>query len=37
MESDVRRAAQASFARHITKPVDFDTLLAPIRELVAAE
>lgn len=37
MEDDVRRAAQAGFARHITKPVDFDTLLAHIRELLAAE
>jgi len=37
MEEDVRRAAQAGFARHITKPVDFDTLLTNIRELLAAE
>lgn len=37
MEDDVRRAAQAGFARHITKPVDFDTLLAHIRELLSAE
>ncbi len=37
MEDDVRRAAQAGFARHLTKPVDFDSLLANIRELLAAD
>jgi len=37
MEEDVRRAAQAGFSRHITKPVDFDTLLGHIRELLAAD
>ncbi len=37
MEDDVRRAAEAGFARHLTKPVDFDALLANIRELLAAD
>ena len=37
MEEDVRRAEEAGFARHITKPVDFDLLLGSIRELLAAE
>jgi CheY-like chemotaxis protein len=37
MEDDVRRAAEAGFARHLTKPVDFDALLATIRELLAAD
>jgi signal transduction histidine kinase len=31
------RAAAAGFARHLTKPVDFDTLLANIRELLASD
>jgi signal transduction histidine kinase/methylmalonyl-CoA mutase cobalamin-binding subunit len=37
MEEDVRRAEQAGFARHLTKPVDFDSLLANIRELLATD
>lgn len=37
MEDDVRRSAEAGFARHLTKPVDFDALLANIRELLAAD
>jgi signal transduction histidine kinase/methylmalonyl-CoA mutase cobalamin-binding subunit len=37
MEEDVHRAAEAGFARHLTKPVDFDTLLTNIRELLAAD
>jgi signal transduction histidine kinase/methylmalonyl-CoA mutase cobalamin-binding subunit len=37
MEDDVQRAAEAGFARHLTKPVDFDTLLASIRELLAGD
>ena len=36
MEEDVRRAVQAGFAKHLTKPVDFASLLAAIRELLAA-
>jgi len=37
MEEDVKQATDAGFARHITKPVDFELLLASIRELLAAE
>lgn len=37
MEDDVQRAAEAGFARHLTKPVDFETLLTNIREMLAAE
>jgi len=37
MEEDVRRAAEAGFARHLTKPVDFESLLASIRELLSAD
>ncbi len=37
MEDDVQRAAEAGFARHLTKPVDFDTLLTNIRELLGSE
>jgi len=37
MEDDVQRAAEAGFSRHLTKPVDFDTLLANIRELLAGD
>ena len=37
MEEDVRRAEEAGFSRHLTKPVDFDLLLSTIRELLAAE
>jgi DNA-binding response OmpR family regulator len=37
MEDDVQRAAEAGFARHLTKPVDFDTLLTNIRELLASD
>jgi len=35
MEDDVRRAEEAGFSRHLTKPVDFETLLTNIRELLA--
>jgi len=35
MEDDVKRAEEAGFSRHLTKPVDFDTLLTNIRELLA--
>jgi signal transduction histidine kinase/methylmalonyl-CoA mutase cobalamin-binding subunit len=37
MEDDVRRAQEAGFSRHLTKPVDFDQLLTTIREVLAAE
>ena len=37
MEDDVRRAEEAGFARHLTKPVDFELLLVAIRELLAAD
>lgn len=37
MEEDVLRASEAGFARHLTKPVDFDTLLGNIRELLAVD
>jgi signal transduction histidine kinase/methylmalonyl-CoA mutase cobalamin-binding subunit len=35
MEDDVRRSQMAGFARHLTKPVDFELLLANIREVLA--
>jgi len=34
MEDDVRRSEMAGFARHLTKPVDFELLLANIREVL---
>jgi CheY-like chemotaxis protein len=37
MEDDVKQAAAAGFDRHLTKPVDFEQLLASIRELLARE
>lgn len=37
MEDDVRRAKEAGFSRHLTKPVDFDLLLNTIREMLTAE
>jgi CheY-like chemotaxis protein len=37
MEEDVRQATDAGFAKHITKPVDFELFLTSIRELLAAE
>jgi CheY-like chemotaxis protein len=37
MEDDVKRAEEAGFSRHLTKPVDFETLLTNIRELLAVE
>ena len=37
MEEDVRHAEEAGFSRHLTKPVDFDSLLSAIRELLSAE
>jgi len=37
MEEDVRLAQEAGFARHLTKPVDFELLLASIREVLASE
>lgn len=36
MEEDVQRAERAGFARHLTKPIDFDKLLTAVRELLAA-
>jgi signal transduction histidine kinase len=35
MEDDVRRSEMAGFWRHLTKPVDFELLLANIREVLA--
>jgi signal transduction histidine kinase len=35
MEEDVRRAREAGFATHLTKPVDFDRLLRVIQETLA--
>jgi signal transduction histidine kinase len=35
MEDDVRRSEIAGFWRHLTKPVDFELLLANIREVLA--
>jgi signal transduction histidine kinase/methylmalonyl-CoA mutase cobalamin-binding subunit len=35
MEDDVQRAAEAGFSKHLTKPVDFDTLVTNIRELLS--
>jgi signal transduction histidine kinase len=37
MEEDVRRAEEAGFSRHLTKPVDFELLLTTIRELLAVD
>jgi DNA-binding response OmpR family regulator len=37
MEDEVKRAIEAGFARRLTKPVDFATLLATIRELLASD
>jgi signal transduction histidine kinase len=37
MEEDIQRAKESGFAKHLTKPVDFDLLLASIRELLAAD
>jgi DNA-binding response OmpR family regulator len=34
MEDDVSRALAAGFTKHLTKPVDFDLLLATIRDLL---
>jgi nitrogen-specific signal transduction histidine kinase/methylmalonyl-CoA mutase cobalamin-binding subunit len=36
MEEDVRRSHEAGFARHLTKPVDLDTLRAAIRQVAEA-
>lgn len=33
MDEDVRRALEAGFSRHLTKPVEFSSLLAALREL----
>jgi signal transduction histidine kinase len=35
MEDDVRRACEAGFATHLTKPVDFERLLRAIHEVLA--
>lgn len=35
-DSDIREAEQAGFARHLKKPVSFDTLLDAIRDVGAA-
>lgn len=37
MESDIRRAHDAGFSQHLTKPINFDQLNAAIRELVESE
>jgi CheY-like chemotaxis protein len=34
MEEDVRGSLEAGFARHLTKPVEFQTLLGTIREVI---
>jgi PAS domain S-box-containing protein len=36
MEDDVRRSRDAGFARHLTKPVDLETLKAAIRQVAGA-
>ena len=36
MEEDVRRSQEAGFARHLTKPINLDTLIAAIREVSAS-
>ena len=33
MEEDVRRSQEAGFARHLTKPIDLETLRAAIRQV----
>jgi CheY-like chemotaxis protein len=33
MDEDVRRAMEAGFGRHLTKPVDFSSLLSALQEL----
>ncbi len=35
MEEDVRRAHEAGFLRHLTKPVEFSNLLAALREVLS--
>jgi signal transduction histidine kinase len=35
MEEDVRRAHEAGFLKHLTKPVEFGSLLATLREVLA--
>jgi len=37
MEEDIRRSHAAGFARHLTKPVDFDCLIGAIREVLEPE
>ncbi len=37
MEDDVEQAREAGFARHLTKPVDFELLLTAIRDLLVSE
>ena len=37
MDDDIRRAEEAGFTKHLTKPIDFDSLLSAIRDLLAAE
>ncbi|HEY3900255.1 MAG TPA: response regulator [Chthoniobacter sp.] len=37
MEEDVRRAGEAGFSRHLTKPVDLESLLSAIRELLSSD
>lgn len=34
MEEDIRGSLEAGFARHLTKPVEFQTLLGTIREVI---
>lgn len=37
MEEDIRRAHEAGFAKHLTKPVDLQSLIRAIREVLASE
>ena len=36
MEEDVRATVEAGFDRHLTKPIDFQSLVAAIRETMPA-
>jgi signal transduction histidine kinase/methylmalonyl-CoA mutase cobalamin-binding subunit len=36
MEEDVRRSQEAGFSRHLTKPINLETLIATIREVAAS-
>jgi hypothetical protein len=37
MEDDVRGSREAGFERHLTKPVDFQSLKATIREVMGGD